>query len=150
MINTDINKIIDFAISEEIRFQKIYRNAADRTNNNALRNMLYDLSAMEKSHEQKLKAFKNGEIGNIGNVEIEDLKISDYLSDTEIDDQSSIQDVLVFAMKSEKKANELYIKLSNLVNRDEEKQMFLSLANEEMGHKNRLEKMYEDNFMTEN
>ncbi len=150
MIDIDINGIIDFAIKEEIRFQKIYSDAAKRTENNALLTMLNDLSAMEKSHEEKLKAFKNGEVGEIGKVQIQDLKLSDYLSDKEIDDTSNIQDIIVYAMKSEKNANELYTRLSNLVNTDQEKKLFLSLANEELGHKNRLEKMYEDNFMPEN
>jgi rubrerythrin len=150
MINIKINEIIDFAIKEEIRFQKIYSDAAKRTENNALVSMLDELSAMEKSHEEKLKAFKSGEIGEIGNVKVQDLKISEYLSDTEIDDNSNIQDVIVYAMKSEKKANELYTKLSGLVNTHAEKELFLSLANEELAHKNQLEKMYEVNFMPEN
>jgi rubrerythrin len=149
-METDIYAVIDFAISEEIRFQKIYTDAAEKTENNALKITLNDLAAMEKTHEEKLKAFKEGKIGNINTTKTEDLKISDYMEETEISEQSSIQDILVFAMKSEKKASDLYTKLSRMDQDEIQKNLFLSLANEELLHKNRLEKIYEDNFMTDN
>lgn len=150
MIDTDINSIIDFAISEEIRFQKIYSNASENTDNNSLKKLLNELAAMEKTHEEKLKTFKSGKIGDIGKTQVEDLKISDYMSDSDLDENSGIQDILVYSMKSEKKAGDMYTKLSEIVNTEEQKKLFLSLANEELGHKNRLEEIYEEHFMKEN
>ena len=150
MGSNPIYDIVDFAISEEKRFQKIYSDAAQKAENKSLVPMLTELANMEKSHEAKLTAFKKGNISKIGSDKVQDLKISDYLVDVEINDDSSIQDIMIYAMKSEKGAHELYTKLSNSCNDSEDKKLFSGLAQEELRHKNNLEKAYEDNFLKEN
>ncbi|MFH1760720.1 MAG: ferritin family protein, partial [bacterium] len=63
---------------------------------------------------------------------------------------AGIQDVLIYAIKSEQKAHELYTSLTVLYAEEDEKNLFRKLANEELTHKNDLEKVYDDNIYKEN
>jgi rubrerythrin len=149
MSESNFLEIIDFAIEEEQKAAQLYESTADKAGE-ALQPMLKNLAKMERGHEAKLKGFKKGKIEAMGNVQVQDLKIGDYLVDVEINENSSIQDILIFAIKAEIKANELYRNLAKLYEDPEEKALFEQLANEELGYKNDLEKAYDDYAYKEN
>ncbi len=150
MSNTDFEEIIDFAIEEEIKAYKLYEETAQKVNDNRLTPLLKDVASMERGHEAKLRAFKAGKPVKVGSEKIQDLKIGDYLVDVELNENSSIQDIMIFAIKAEMKAYELYINLEKLYAEQEEKALFIQLANEELQHKNSLEKAYDDEIYKEN
>ena len=64
-------------------------------------------------------------------------------------EDSSIEDVYVFAMKAEQKAYELYSELAGLELEEKAKAMFAALAAEEKKHKEGLEVEYEKECMRE-
>jgi rubrerythrin len=150
MGSSNAEEIIQFAIEEEKKAAALYEQTAERVNDKSLAPLLKDMATMEKGHEAKLKGFLKGKVQSIGETEVQDLKIGDFLIDVELNENSSIQDVLVFAIKAEMKANELYKNLATLYDNPEEKNLFLGLANEEAGHKNELEKAYDDYVYKEN
>ncbi|MFC1584302.1 ferritin family protein [Fibrobacterota bacterium] len=150
MSSTDFGEIIDFAIEEEVKAYTLYEETAGKTDDNSLKSLLTDMADMERGHEARLKAFKKGKIESIGSVQVEDLKIGDYLVDVEINENSSVQDILLFAIKAEMKAHELYTQLERLYAEPEERALFQKLANEELQHKNDLEKVYDDYVYKEN
>ncbi len=57
---------------------------------------------------------------------------------------------MIFAIKAEMKAYELYTNLEKLYTEPDEKALFTQLANEELKHKNDLEKAYDDEIYKEN
>jgi rubrerythrin len=150
MVSSNVEEIIQFAIEEEKKAAALYEQTAEKVNDKSLSPLLKDLATMEKGHEAKLKGFLKGKVPSIGSTAVQDLKIGDYLVDVEINENSTIQDVLVFSIKAEMKANELYTNLAKLYDNPEEKDLFLNLANEESGHKNELEKAYDDYVYKEN
>ncbi len=144
-------EIVDFAIAEERKAYELYEKTAKKAGeNNPVTPLLLQMAKMERGHEAKLNSFKNGVVPSLGTKEVEDLKIGDYLVDVEITEESSIQDVMIFSIKSEMKAYELYTNLSKLYEKPEEKALFENLAAEESGHKNDLEKAYDDYAYKEN
>ncbi len=149
MGNSIIDAVIDFAIDEERNACKLYSSAAKKAVNGKLTALLSDMAKMERGHAAKLQAFKEGRIEEIGREKVKDLKIGDYLVDVEIDEESSIQDIMIFAIKSEMKARSLYMKLSDLFNGKDEKALFSKLANEELRHKNHLEEAYSEEVYKE-
>ena len=56
---------------------------------------------------------------------------------------TSVDDVLDFAMKSEKESVDFYHRMTAMTSNAEMKQVFTQLAHEEMGHKSRLQHMRE-------
>jgi rubrerythrin len=150
MDNDKINSIIDFAIEEERGAAELYNKTAETVTDKNLVALLKDMANMELGHEAKLKALKEGKIAKFGETKVQDLKIGDYLVDVEINENSSIQDIMLFSIKSEMKAHELYTQLCTWFEGEEEKAMFQNLANEELKHKNDLEKAYDDYVYQEN
>ncbi|MHA2175899.1 MAG: ferritin family protein, partial [Candidatus Hodarchaeales archaeon] len=113
--------------------------------------LLEELAEEEKLHEISLKDLS--EASEIMSVEIEsvpDLKLSDHLVSTSIDADSDIQEVLIFAMKAEKDAFELYSKLEKIASEENHSSVFNKLAQMELIHKNKLESLYDDMFYPEN
>lgn len=149
MSEQTLNNIIDFAISEEKQWQERYAKAAQKAGSR-LAALLGELSDMEKGHAARLEAFKRGKIEAIGKVQVQDLKIGDYLIDVELNDASSIQDVMIAAIKAEMKAHDLYTGLAATSGLEQEKQLFEGLASEELKHKNDLEKAYDEGIYKEN
>ena len=150
MSDTNFEEIIDFAIEEEVKAYKLYEETAQKVNDNRLTPMLKDIANMERGHEAKLRALKAGKPVKVGSEKIQDLKIGDYLVDVDLNENSSIQDIMIFAIKAEMKAYELYTNLEKLYTEPEEKALFAQLANEELKHKNDLEKAYDDEIYKEN
>jgi len=64
--------------------------------------------------------------------------------------KTQLLEALILAMKREKSAFKLYTDLSNLVKDQDIKELFRSLAQEELKHKLRFELEYDDNILGEN
>jgi rubrerythrin len=151
MSEVNLNEILDFAITEEVRAYTLYALTAKRVKNPGMVSLLNSLVNMEKGHEAKLTAFKKGKLQQFGALKKgEDLKIADYLVDVKITPESSVQDVMVFAIKAEQKAFALYSRLAQLSIQEEAVQVFSGLAAEEKQHKIDLEKAYDDEIYQEN
>jgi len=90
------------------------------------------------------------DMGKIAQAKIEkvpDLKISDYMVDSEFSPDMSYADILRKAMKMEERALKLYNDMKEK-NKDENLiKLFSILANEEAKHKLRLEKIYDDEIL---
>ena len=79
-----------------------------------------------------------------------DLRIADYIVEAEPGPDMDYQNALVLAMKQEKAAFRLYLDLANQVTNEEQKSLFLSLAQEETRHKLRFEIEYDEMMLGEN
>jgi rubrerythrin len=150
MVDSSLESIVDFAIEEEHGAEELYSKTAKKIKSPQLAGLLTDMANMEKGHAAKLEAFKKGKIAEIGNIAVQDLKIGDYLVDVEVDENSSIQDIMIFSIKKEQSAHNLYTNMSKMVFEPAEKELFQHLAQEELKHKNDLEKVYDDEIYKEN
>ena len=103
----------------------------------------------ELGHKAKLEAIKQGkEIQQTKNIT--DLRIADYSVDVKPVPDISYQDALILAMKKEKVAFRLYLDLADQVENEDQKALFLSLAQEEAKHKLRFEIEYDDVVLNQN
>ena len=143
--------VITFAIGQEIEAAELYEKYAQVVKDRGAQMMLEEMAQMERGHEQKLKKFlETGQKELAAFGEIADLHVSDYLVEKELTEESSIQDVFVFAMKAEEKAYALYIRLAALEADTDKLMLFAELAEEEKKHKYNLEQEYEREILREN
>lgn len=149
-MSENIDTLIDFAIDEEKKAFKLYSETAEKTDNPELASILKNMAKMERGHAARLQAFKEGKIEYIGKSQATDLKIGDYLADVELSEDSSVPEVIIFAIKAEKNAHDLYLSLAESFEDKEEKILFQALAAEELRHKADLEKIYDEEYYTEN
>jgi rubrerythrin len=82
--------------------------------------------------------------------EVPDLKISEYLEDIPYSRDMDYQDILRYAMKSEEKSRNFYLRSAERCEDPDLKKMFQMLAQEEAKHKLTFEKIYEDEVLESN
>jgi len=141
--------VLDYAIENEIEANQFYLDLAKKMKNPAMREVFEAFAKEELGHKAKLESIKQGkEIPLAKNIT--DLKIADYTVDVEPSVDMSYQDALILAMKKEKAAYRLYLYLADHVENQDQKALFLSIAQEEAKHKLRFEIEYDDFMLNEN
>jgi len=148
-VNT-IDEILDYAIDQEQKAADFYESFAARAEKAGMKKMLLDFAEEERRHKERLLAVKAGERTLTPGKEVLDLRVSDYLVEVDAAANISYQDALIFAMKRERAAFELYKDMAAKVQDTNLKQVFLGLAKEESKHKLYFESEYEDRVLKHN
>jgi len=115
---------------------------------------LEQLVKEEKEHKQKLEAIMKDpskllELGSHGGA-VQDLKIVDVMEDTPLSEDADYAAILVYAAKREKSTYDYYRTLAMGLKGSKLADLFNKLAEEELSHKNKLEKEYDDCILQEN
>ncbi len=139
-----LSEILKFAIVREMEAAEFYRNLKEKVTNIPTKTMLEEFEKMELSHADLLKTMDINKITNYNQQKINNLKLSDYMIEPTLHEESTLQDILVVAMKKEEAAAELYKELALEAENLNVKNMFNKLADEELKHKLRLESMYDE------
>ncbi|MFQ5863441.1 MAG: ferritin family protein [Candidatus Brocadiales bacterium] len=139
-----IDDIIKLAIEKEDNAYKLYSGVLDKINDPGAKAMISQLAKEELEHKEALEKLDVEKVKKVEPQKIEDLKIAEFLQDREIRDTSSLQDVLVFAMKREKEAYEFYSKFAAEMVDPDIKNVLESFAQQEKKHKRDIEAFYDD------
>jgi rubrerythrin len=139
-------------IRRAIRFEEdaynFYTGASEMVKLPHVKDMLNELAGEEVKHKEKLQGLLAGDIEQIiaakQSQKIEDLKLADYLVAAPLDEDATIQDVLMTAMQREKNSHDFYNLMAGLAASEAVNEMFQFLAREELGHKNKVEVLYDD------
>ncbi len=150
MMLDSVDKILDFAIRQEEKAARLYTELAEKMPHDHMKNALLGFAEEEKGHKAKLLQIKNGKRMQGDEKKVLDLKIGDYLEETEPTGDIDYQQVLILAMKAEKTAFRMYSDLASVTDDPELKAALLGLAQEEAKHKLRFEIEYDDEFLKEN
>ncbi len=145
--------IIEAAVKVEEQSVALYTMALKNAKYPSSKVFLKELAEEERHHKEKLEEIikdksKISELGSHGKVQ--DLKIVDMLEDTPLSDGADYEAILVYAAKREKSTYDYYKTLALGLRGTPMGELFSKLAQEELGHKNKLEKEYDDCILTEN
>lgn len=115
---------------------------------------LKELAQEELKHKEKLLAMMENkekilELGSKAK-KVQDLKIVDVMKDTALSEDADYQRILVYAAKREKATYEHYNSLAQGLEGTDAGDLFSKLAQEELTHKNRLEREYDEYVLKEN
>ena len=140
-------EMIEFAIQREIESMDFYDKARKMVKHSGTQDLFLDFMKQEEGHKKKLEEAGAGKIV-LGKIEkIPNLKISDYMVETELKPDISYGDILRVAMKREERSVKLYTDL-NEKNQDENlRNLFTFLIQEESKHKYYIEKLYDDEVL---
>jgi rubrerythrin len=143
-----LDEILRFAIRKEADAAAFYNMAADRSNP-GIKKAFKELAKMEEGHKKKLEGFDLKKIGQIKLKETKGLGMSEMMEDVPFSSDMSYADLLRMAIKNEEKSQKLYLTTGKMVIEPKLKKMFLILAREESTHKEKLEKIYDEEILTE-
>jgi rubrerythrin len=139
-----IEAIIDFAIERE--------REARETERRSFSQLLLSMAEMEKEHERKLVALKQG--ANLAGLftppKAEDLGLTEMLVEVPFSPDMDYGDFLILVIRKEGEAEDLYRKLEGLTDSGDVKNMFRLLADEERKHKNWAQERYDQDILKEN
>jgi rubrerythrin len=146
--------IIEAAVKVEEQSIALYTNALENAKYPSSKVFLKELVEEERHHKKKLEAIlkdrrKIAKLGSHGGA-TQDLKIVDLLEDTPLSDGADYEAILVYAAKREKSTYDYYKTLALGLKGTDMGELFSKLAQEELGHKNKLEREYDECVLTEN
>ncbi|MFQ6068621.1 MAG: ferritin family protein [Candidatus Bathyarchaeia archaeon] len=142
------------AVKIEEQSYALYTLAQERVNYPSSKKFLKELAQEELKHKEKLLAIienqeKISELGFLTS-KIQDLKIVEVMNDTMLSKDVHYQGILVYAAKREKSTYDYYNSLALGLKDTEVGNLFSKLAQEELLHKNRLEREYDEYVLKEN
>jgi rubrerythrin len=149
---TDKDTTIEQILAQAIRFEEdahsFYLGAIDMVEGVHIRAALEDLAQEEVKHKERLQALLDGDTTRIISVrkrgQIEDLKLAEYLVPRPLEPTASFQDVLIVAMHREKSSHAFYSTMAEIAEEEASRTLFGFLAQEELGHKNKVESLYDE------
>ena len=145
--NATIEEILEQAIQFEEQAYDFYVGAIDMVKQPHIKDTLKDLAVEEVKHKEKLQALveENAEaLIAVSRQKVQDLKLAEYLVAPPLGVDATFQDVLVVAMQREKSSNEFYSTMASIAGDEDAKALFEFLAQEELGHKNKVETLYDE------
>ena len=154
MVELKWKAIIEAAVKVEEQSIALYTMALENAKYPSSKVFLKQLADEETGHKNKLEAImkdqtKISELGSHGGA-VQDLKIIDMLQDTPLSNDADYETILVYAAKREKSTYDYYKTLALGLKEKKMGELFSKLAQEELSHKNKLEKEYDDCVLTEN
>ena len=147
---SSVDDVLKYAIRKEEDAYRLYMDLAGKMDKPAMREAFEQFAHEEQNHKAKLENVRKGQRLLSSEKKILDLKLGDYIADVEIHEHMSYQQALVVAMKEEKAAYQMYMKLHEVADDAKVKNLFLALANEEAKHKLRFETEYDELVFKEN
>ena len=143
-----LDEILRFAIRKEADAAAFYNMAADRSNP-GVKKAFKELAKMEEEHKKRLEGFDLKKIGQMKLKKTKGLGMSEMMEDVPYSSDMSYADLLRMAIKNEERSQQLYLTTAKRVTEPNLKKMLLMLAREESTHKEKLEKIYDDEILTE-
>ncbi len=141
-----VNDILEKAIQKEIESQELYRDLSGKMENEAARDILGKLVQAEEKHEETLRKYRQGELGE-GTLKGEqtlDYRIAEHLEPPEITHDMKLDEVLLLAANREKVSHELYLSLAAEHPAGQVKELIEKLASQELEHKHIVEYLYNE------
>lgn len=143
-----VDEILEFAINNEKEAVEFYSSLAKKATQPSFKTIFEDFAKEEENHVNLL-ADISGNKEKIDSYEfktITDLKISDYLVETDYEEGMAMPEILKIAMKKEETAVKLYSAMSAQTDHQDAKKVFQILVQEEAKHKLALETLYDDDL----
>ena len=142
MKNEELRSIIDFAVENEIEAYEFYRDAAEKVDDDFLKETFQDLASEELEHKKFLQEFLVSEVEEIKLKEFSDYKISETIDKPELSVAMKFSDAIALAIKNEEEAMFMYQSLAEACVEEEHEKLFTGLMDMQQMHKAKLEEIY--------
>lgn len=148
----EVTGLLDIAMDREIVSQSFYLAGQKKTQDPGAIQLMKEMAEQEFRHYQWIKEFKEKGLTFTPrhNDKVADLKLSEYLTDINLTEGASLQDVIMAALKREQHSIEFYHEMKQILVTPEGQELCDRLGHEELHHKQKLELFYDDFIRQEN
>jgi len=144
MKNKKLESLIDIAIDREIQACNFYKDLAERSGDQAVKDTLIFLAGEEQKHQEFLEGYRSGlyESESLRLADVVDYKIAEHLEEPDPTKDMNSAEMYLVAAHRELQSYHFYRALADLHPDSEARTMLLRIANEEMKHKEKVEYLY--------
>lgn len=145
-MSDEINELLDTALYKEIASQSLYSAALAKAGDADAKQLLQELVLQEEKHADQLRSLKEKGLPQRAedNAKVTDLRMSEYLVGPDKLENAGFQDIIIFAIKREQEAIDFYSRMTPILREQTAKEICQQLVHDELGHKLRLETLYDD------
>ncbi len=144
-----LDEVIKFAVEREDTAYKLYKRAAELSTSIASKKMFEELAAEEATHKDVFSKIDEDKAENHKLCKLPESSIAKYLADVPFRADLSYSEILAYALKTEENAYQLYKAAAGMTDDPKLQKVLLSFADVELGHRRRIEAIYEERVLTE-
>lgn len=144
-----LDEVIKFAIEREDTAYKLYKRAAELSTSIAAKKMFEELAQEEATHKEVFSKIDEDKAESHKLCTIPEASIASYLADVPFREDLSYSEILAYALKTEENAFQLYKAAAGMTDDPKLQKVLMNFADVELGHRRRLEAIYEERVLTE-
>ena len=139
-----VESVLAKAIEKEIEAQHLYQGLSQQMTDASVKDAFSQLSQEEKRHEEILRKYQRGELGDGGlkKEDVLDYKIAEYLDQPAVTPDMALKDIFLLAANREKASYDFYVGLAAAHPEGGVRELLEQLAAHELEHKRRVEFLY--------
>ena len=144
-----LDDIIKFAVEREDTAYKLYKRAAELSTSISSKKMFEELAQEEATHKEVFSRIDEDKAENHKLCTLPESSIAKYLADVPFRADLTYSEILAFALKTEENAYQLYKAAAGMTDDPKMQKVLMNFADVELGHRRRIEAIYEDRVLTE-
>ncbi|HIJ80247.1 MAG TPA: ferritin family protein [Desulfuromonadales bacterium] len=144
-----LDDVIKFAVEREDTAYKLYKRAAELSTSIASKKMFEELAAEEATHKDVFVKIDHEKSESHKLCTLPESSIAKYLADVPFQPDMSYNQIIASALKTEENAYQLYKTAAGMTDDPKLQKILMSFADVELGHRRRLEEIYEERVLTE-
>ncbi len=144
-----LDEIIKFAVEREDTAYKLYKRAAELSTSISSRKMFEELAQEEATHKDVFVKIDNDKAESHKLCTLPESSIAKYLAEVSFQPDMNYSQIIASALKTEENAYQLYKTAAGMTDDPKLQKVLMNFADVELGHRRRLEAIYDERVMTE-
>lgn len=144
-----LDEVVKFAIEREDTAYKLYMRAAELSTSIASKKMFEELAQEEATHKAVFARIDEDKSENHKLCTLPEASIAKYLTDIPFRPDMSYSQIIASALKTEENAYQLYKTAAGMTDDPAVQKVLMTFADVELGHRRRLEAIYDERVLTE-
>lgn len=144
-----LEDVIKFAVEREDTAYRLYKRAAELSTSIASRKMFEEMAAEEATHKDVFVKIDEDKAESHKLCTLPESSIAKYLADVPFRENMTYSEILTYALKTEENAYQLYKAAAGMTDDQKMQKLLMNFADVELGHRRRLEVIYEERVLTE-
>ena len=144
-----LDDVIKFAVEREDTAYNLYKRAAELSTSISSRKMFEELAAEEATHKDVFSRIDVEKAEQHKLCTLPESSIAKYLADVPFRPDMSYSQIISSALKTEENAYQLYKAAAGMTDDEKLQKILMNFADVELGHRRRLEAIYDERVLTE-
>ncbi len=144
-----LDDVIKFAVDREETAYKLYKRAAELSTSISSKKMFEELAQEEATHKEVFSRIDIEKAEQHKLCTLPESSIAKYLAEVTFRPDLTFNQILAFALKTEENAYQLYKAAAGMTDDEKLQKVLMNFADVELGHRRRLEAIYEERVLTE-